>query len=101
MYLAVRRVVEGMDELKHVRCDDEHFSITASHGWSLIPTGENIKVRVVASGTESTDVIIESKAKVFINLLAIPQNKTNVQTLTDYIKNRVYKLCSNEEIRLR
>lgn len=47
-----------------------------------------------------TEVIIESKAKVFLNLFAIPQNKENVNTLSDYIRNRVNMLCSDEEIKL-
>ena len=70
------------------------------NGWSLIPTGQNIKIRVVAKGTQTTDVIIESKNKIFINIFGLPQSKRNVQTLSDFIQNRVYKLCSDEEIKL-
>jgi hypothetical protein len=87
--------------MKHIKCDDEHFVVTASHGWSLIPLGENVKIRVVADGTQVTDVHIESKGKILINPFAIPQNKANLQELSDYIKNRVGKLCSDEEIKLR
>ena len=59
----------------------------ASHGISLIPLGENVKIRVVACGAEETTVIIESSAKVFLNFFA--SNKENVQTLSDYINNAV------------
>lgn len=100
VYTAVKHVLQTTSEFKRVECDEGHFVLTASHGWRLIPTGQNIRIRVVAKGTQTTDVIIESKAKIFINLLSIPQNKRNVQELSDYIQNRVYKLCSDEEIKL-
>ena len=96
----VKHVLQTTDDFKCVRYDEDKFVLTASHGWRLIPTGQDIRIRVVAKGMQTTDVIIESKAKVFINLLAIPQNKRNVQELSNYIQNRVYKLCSDEEIKL-
>ena len=94
-------MLQTTSEFKRVECDEDTFVLTASHGWSLIPTGQNIRVRVVAKGTQTTDVIIESKNKIFINIFGLPQSKRNVQTLSDYIQNRVYKLCSDEEIKLR
>lgn len=101
VFACVKHVLQTTEDFQRVRYDEDNFVLTASHGWSLIPTGQNIRIRVVAKGTQTTDVIVESKAKVFINLLAIPQNKRNVQELADYIQNRVYKLCSDEEIKLR
>ncbi len=101
VHAAVKHVIQNAPGMRRVKCDDEHFIVTASHGWSLIPLGENVKVRVVADGTQETDVHIESKGKILINPLVIPQNKTNIQELSDYIKNRVGKLCSDEEIRFR
>lgn len=90
-----------IDEFRRVECDERNFVLTASHGWSLIPTGQNIRIRAVAKGTQTTDVIIESKNKVFINIFGIPQSKRNVQILSDYIQNRVYRLCSDEELHFR
>ena len=100
VYTAVKHVSQTTKEFNRVQCDEDNFVLTASHGWSLIPLGQNVRIRVVAKGTQTTDVIIESKAKIFINLFSIPQNKRNVQELSDYIQNRVYKLCSDEEIKL-
>ena len=54
----------------------------------------------MADGTEESDVYVESKGKIIINPFVIPQNKANIQELSDYIKNRVGKLCSDEEIKL-
>jgi len=100
VYAAVKHVVQNTPGMKRVKCDDQRFIVSASHGWSLIPLGENVRVRVVADGTQESDVHIESKGKIIINPLVIPQNKTNIQELSDYIKNRVGMLCSDEELKL-
>lgn len=100
VYTAVKHVIQNTPGMKRVKCDDERFIVTASHGWSLIPLGENVKIRVVADGTQETDVFIESKGKIPLNPLVIGRNKVNVQELSDYIKNRVGRLCSDEEIKL-
>ena len=90
VYTAVKQVVETCDRFSKVECNDQAFTVKASHGMSLIPLGENVKIRVVASGHEQTNVIIESSAKIFLNFMA--SNKENVQTLGDYINNSVWKL---------
>ncbi len=100
VYTAVKHVVHNTPGMKRVKCDDQRFIVSASHGWSLIPLGENVEIRVVADGTEESDVYVESKGKIIINPFVIPQNKANIQELSDYIKNRVGKLCSDEEIKL-
>ena len=53
----------------------------------------------MAAGVGTSKVVIGSKAKIFINVFV--SNKKNVQTLEDYIRNEVNKLCGDEEIRLR
>lgn len=100
VYTAVKHVIQNTPGMKRVKCDDDRFIVTASHGWSLIPLGENVKIRVVADGTQETDVYIESKGKIPLNPLSVSQNRTNVQELCDYIKNRVGMLCSDEELKL-
>lgn len=101
VYAAVKHVVQNTPGMKRVKCDDQRFIVSASHGWSLIPLGENVRVRVVAAGSQETDVYVESKGKIIINPLSILQNKTNIQELSDYINNRVGMLCSDEEIKLK
>ena len=68
---------------------------------SLLSFGENIAIHVVATGTQETEVRIESKSRIFLNFINGGVNKKNVQSLEDFIRNRVYKLCSDEEIKLR
>ena len=98
VYTAVKGAFRRDAQFKHVKCDDELFVVTARHGASLLALGENIKVRVVATGTASSKVVVESGNQLPINLLNIGQNKRNVTTLAEFIANRVYRLCSDEEI---
>ena len=98
VYTAVKGAFRRDAQFKHVKCDDELFVVTARHGASLLALGENIKVRVVATGTASSKVVVESGNWLPINLLNIGQNKRNVTTLAEFIANRVYRLCSDEEI---
>ena len=75
-----------------VKCDDDLFVIEARHGAWLSPFSERVKVRVVASGNETTRVIIESSSRSVLNLLNLGANKANVSDLRDYISNEVFRL---------
>ena len=90
VYTAVKRVVQSCGRFSSIKCDDTNFVVTASHGMSLIPLGENVRIRVVASGTEKTKVMIESSAKLFFNIFA--SNKENVPSLSDFISTGVWRL---------
>ena len=48
-----------------------------------------------------TEVRLESASRIFLNFINGGANKKNVQSLEDYIQNEVYKLRSEEEIKLR
>lgn len=101
VFACVKHVLQTTDDFKCVRYDEDNFVRIAWLASYSYRTKHPHSRGSQSKGTQTTDVIIESKAKVFINLLAIPQNKRNVQELSDYIQNRVYKLCSDEEIKLR
>lgn len=94
IYTAVKNVVQTCGRFHRVKNDDNLFIITASHRISLPSFGENIKIRVVASGTEASNVIIESSSKLFLNFINGGANKKNVQTLSDFIHNAVWKLLN-------
>ena len=95
VYTAVKHVVQSCGRFSNIKCNDTNFVVTASHGMSLIPLGENVRIRVVASGVETTKVIVESSAKLFLNIFA--SNKDNVQSLSDFISNGVWKLLPVED----
>ena len=70
VYTSVKRAVEKCGQFRHVAPNDDIFVITARHGMSLLA------------------------------ILNLGANKKNVQSLEDYISNEVYKLRSDEEIKL-
>ena len=67
----------------------------------LSPFGEKVRMKVVATGSTSCKVVVESSSRYILNLLNFGANKENLNELSDYINNEVNKLCSDEELRLR
>ena len=100
VYTATKKAIERCGQFKHVECNDQTFIIKARHGMSLLSFGENITIHVVATSTQESEVWIESASRIFLNILNGGANKKNVQSLEDYIRNEVYKLCCDEEIKL-
>lgn len=94
VYIAVKNIVQTCGHFNHIRSDGDVFVVTASHRMSFPSFGENIRIRVVATGTETSDVIIESSSKVFLNFINGGANKKNVQSLSDFIHNAVWKLLN-------
>jgi hypothetical protein len=100
IYTATKKAIEQCGQFKRIECNDQTFIIKARHGMSLLSFGENITIHVVATSTQESEVRIESASLIFINFINGGANKKNVQSLEDYIRNEVYKLCSDEEIKL-
>ena len=101
VYIVTKKAIERCGQFKRIECNDQTFTITARHGMSLLSFGENITIHVVATSTRESEVRIESASRIFLNIINGGANKKNVQSLEDYIKNEVFKLCSDEEIKLK
>ena len=101
VYTATKKAIVQCGQFKHVECNDQTFIIKAKHGISMLSLGENITIHVVATSTQESEVRIESASRIFLNFINGGANKKNVQSLEDYIRNEVYKLCSDEEIKLK
>lgn len=101
VYTATKKAVQQCGQFKRIECNDRTFTITARHGMSLLSFGENVIIHVVATGTQEAEVRIESASRIFLNFINGGANKKNVQSLEDYIRNEVYKLRSDEEIKLK
>ena len=77
---AVKRVFQGRTRFSSVGCDDEHFIVEGRRGWLISPLSERVKMRVVATGT----------------------NSRNVTQLGEFIRNEVYRVSNTDEnIRLK
>ena len=97
VYTAVKRVFYGRTRFGAVECDDEHFTIEGRRGWLISPFTERVKMRVVATGTQSCQVIIESSSRSPLNLFNLGANSRNVMQLGEYIRNEVYRVSNSDE----
>lgn len=101
-YTAIKHLFQTKrTQLSGVKFDDDLFIVEARHGAWLSPFSEKVRMKVVATSNTTCKVVVESSSRSILNLFNLGANKKNVQNLEDYISNEVYRLCSNEEIKLR
>lgn len=100
-YTAVKHLFE-MKRTKFcsVKYNDDLFIVEARHGAWISPFTENVKLKVVATSSQTSKVVVESSSRSILNLLNFGANKGNISDLSDYINNEVYKLCQPGEIRM-
>ena len=65
------------------------------------PFSENVKMKVVATSSQTCKVVVESSLRSILNLPNFGANKGNVSDLSDYINNEVHKLTQPGEIPMR
>jgi len=97
-YTAIKRLFDKATQFSSIKCNDDLFIIEARHGMWLSPFTENVKMKVVATSSQTCKVVVESSSRSVLNLLNFGANKGNVSDLSDYINNEVYKLCQPDEI---
>ena len=97
----MKRAFYGRTRFSAVECDDEYFTVEGRRGWLISPLSERVKMRVVATGSNSYQVIIESSSRSPLNLFNLGANSRNVTQLGEYIRNEVYRICCDDEIRLK
>lgn len=101
-YTAVRHLFEiKRTQFSGVSFNDDLFIVEARHGAWLSPFSEKVKMKVVATSSQTCKVVIESSSRSILNLLNFGANKGNITDLSDYINNEVYKLCQSGEIPMR
>jgi hypothetical protein len=81
-----------------VKYNDDLFIVEARHGAWISPFTENVKMKVVATSSQTCKVVVESSSRSILNILNFGANKGNISALSDYINNEVYKLCEPGEI---
>ena len=100
-YTAVKHLFDKSTKFSSVKCNDDLFIIEARHGLWISPFSENLKMKVVATSSQSCKVVVESSSRSILNLLNFGANKGNISDLSDYINNEVYKLTQPGEIPMR
>ena len=97
-YTAVKSLFRKRTKFSSIKTDDDLFIVEARHGAWLSPFSETVKMKVVATSSETCKVVVESSSRSWLNLLNFGANKGNVSDLSDYISNEVYKLMQPGEI---
>lgn len=97
-YTAVKNLFRKRTKFSSVKTDDDLFIVEARHGAWLSPFSENVKMKVVATSSQTCEVVVESSSRSWLNLLNFGANKGNISALSDYINNEVFKLCQPGEI---
>ena len=101
-YTAIKHLFQTKrTQFSGVKFDDDLFIVEARHGAWLSPFSEKVRMKVVATGSNSCKVVVESSSRSILNLLNFGANKDNLSDLSDCISNEVYRLCSDAEIKLR
>ena len=99
-YTAIKRLFDRHTKFSNIKCNDDLFIVEARHGMWISPFTENVKMKVIATSSQTCKVVVESSSRSVLNLLNFGANKGNVSDLSDYINNEVYKLCQPGEIRM-
>ena len=92
---------EKHTKFSSVKCNDDLFFVEARRGLWISPFSENVKMKVVATSSTTSKVVIESSSRSILNLLNFGANKGNISDLSDYISNEVYRLTQPGEIPMR
>ena len=100
-YTAVKHLFDKSTKFSSVKCNDDLFIIEARHGLWISPFSENVKMKVVATSSQTCKLVVESSSRSILNLLNFGANKGNISDLSDYINNEVYKLTQPGEIPMR
>lgn len=98
-YTAIKHLFEmKRTKFSRIKYNDDLFIVETRHGMWLSPFSENVKMKVVATSSQTCKVVVESSSRSILNLLNFGANKGNISDLSDYINNEVYKLCQPGEI---
>lgn len=97
-YTAIKRLFDKRTKFSSVKFHDDQFIVEARHGMWISPFTENVKMKVVATSSQTCKVVVESSSRSVLNLLNFGANKGNISDLSDYINNEVYKLAQPGEI---
>ena len=89
VFTAARWALQRVGVFRSIEADEATLRIRASHGWPVV--GENVELRIVATGVDEACVKIESTDKLFYNIFKWGNNKRNVNDITEYIQNEIYR----------
>ena len=89
VFTAARWALQRVGVFRNVDADERTFRLRASHGLPVV--GENIELRIVATGVDEACVKILSSDKLFYNIFKWGNNKRNVKDISALIQNEIYR----------
>ena len=95
VFTAAKWALQRVGAFSHIDADERRFCIKASRGLPVV--GENVELRVVATGVDEACVKIESTDKLFYNIFKWGNNKRNVNDITEYLQNEIYRYLNVDD----
>ena len=96
VFTAAKWAVQGAGLFNRINADERLLRITASHGFPVV--GEDIELRIVATGTDEASVEIKSSDKLLYNVFKWGNNKRNVKEIAALVQNEIYRYLNvNDE----
>ena len=95
VFTAAKWALQRVGAFSHINADERRFCIKASRGLPVV--GENIELRIVATGVDEACVKIESTDKLFYNIFKWGNNKRNVNDITEYLQNEIYRYLNVDD----
>ena len=89
VFTAAKWAVQRAGLFSHIAADERLFRIKASRGLPII--GEDIELRIVATGTDEASVEIKSSDKMLYNIFKWGNNKSNVKDIAALVQNEIYR----------
>lgn len=89
VFTAAKWAVQHAGIFTHIAADERLFRIKASHGLPI--WGENIELRIVATGTCEASVEIKSSDKMLYNIFKWGNNKSNVKDIAALVQNEIFR----------
>ena len=89
VFTAAKWAVQGAGLFSRINVNERLFRITASHGFPVV--GEDIELRVVATGTDEASVEIKSSDKLLYNIFKWGNNKRNVKDISALVQNEIFR----------
>ena len=89
VFTAAKWALQRVGVFSRIDADERRFCIKASRGLPVV--GENVELRVVATGVDEACVKIVSTDKLFYNIFKWGNNKRNVNDITEYLQNEIYR----------
>ena len=89
VFTAAKWAVQRAGLFSHIAADERLFRIKASRGLPIF--GEDIELRIVATGTDEASVEIKSSDKMLYNIFKWGNNKSNVKDISALVQNEMYR----------